>query len=108
MKQVKIVIAALAVMLTLGVSLRLCQAEKNVSRLVSAFRILEEGVAYDLNTCRQIVEINTYRQNHLEDVLLHSEGFRLTMEQIHAYNSKMKTRLVRRKTVRKNTSMGGE
>lgn len=108
MRHVKIAIALMALLLSLGVSLRLCQAESHAEQLEKTFHALQEEVAYDMHTCYEIVQVNTRRQNYLEDVFLHSENYRLTTEYIYSYNSQMKTQLARGRISRKNTSMGGE
>ena len=54
-----------------------------------------------------IALLNTSRQLHLEHIFENSEGFRLTLTQIKAYNTRMKTHWVSMPQHKQN-AIGGE
>ena len=82
---------------------------QTVSALEQHIKIHEVTTAELLATSAKIVELNSLRQTHLENVLLYSQEVRAAFRQIDAYNERMPpTRLVRHKRAKDEALGGGD
>lgn len=62
---------------------------QRVNALETELKMHKEHTAYALAEGKTIVELNTLRQTHLENIVLHSQEILMTMQQIDRYNERI-------------------
>lgn len=108
MKSLKyILIVALAVISVALTTMWFVLTSLRIENLELRLEQVQLKCEYNEERMRYVVMLNTSRQLHLEQVFENSEGFRLTLDQIKAYNTRMKTHWVSVPR-HQQTAIGGE
>lgn len=103
----RILIAAFAVVAVGLTTLWFVLTSLKIENLELRLEQTQLKCAYNEERTRYVVLLNTSRQLHLEQIFENSEGFRLTLDQIKAYNTKMKVHWVSVPR-HEQTAIGGE
>jgi hypothetical protein len=70
---------------------------QRVDKLEAQFEAHKEHTAYALAQGKKVAELNTLRQTHLENIVLHSQEILMAIQQIDRYNARIPVRYAKGK-----------